>query len=143
MRRTSMLLLLVAVVAMLFAPTVMAGKPPPKVLTADICDNSGSGFQVFWIRYSYSGFKHAQIVGSSIQNASGEFDSSFGLAPGAESGSGVMAFSWGGVVVTNDATAMRAVLYANSLNKTIGESAWIPIADNSIGGLSNNGWPPC
>jgi hypothetical protein len=125
------------------AGSVSAAKPPPKVLTADICDKSGSGFQVFWIRYSYSGFKHAQAAGYSIETPEGVFEGTFGLAEDPESGSAVMAFSWGGVVVGSEATAMRATLYASSPNNTVGESAWIPITDNSIGGLTNNGWPPC
>jgi hypothetical protein len=144
MRRTTPLAFLLPIVlATLLAAPALAMKPSPSVLTADICDNSGSGFQVFWIRYSYSGFRHARIAGYSIQTSTDVFEGSFGSAPAPESGSGVMAFSWGGVVVNNEATAMRATLYAKSLNKTIGESAWIPITDNSIGGLSNNGWPPC
>ncbi len=144
MRRTWM----IALVAALALSTLLAGpafavKPPPKVLTADVCDNSGSGFQVFWIRYSYSGFKHIRAPGYGLQTPDGVFQSSFGLAPGSESGSGVMAFSWGGVVVLNRVTAIRATLYANSSNKPVAVSTWIPVTDNSIGGLSNNGWPAC
>jgi hypothetical protein len=143
MRRFRWLALPLSIVMALALTGSAGAKPPPKVLTADICDNSGSGFQVFWIRYSYSGFKHVQVAGYSMETPAGVFEGTFGGAPGSEAGSGVMAFTWGGVVVANEATAMRATLYANSLNKSVGESAWIPITDNSIGGLSNNGWPPC
>jgi hypothetical protein len=135
--------LLFAMVAALCIAGPATAKPPPQVLSADICDNSGSGYQVFWIRYSYSGFKHLQAVGYSMESSGGVLEAKWGLAPDPETGSGVMAFDWGGVVVGNQATAMRATLYASSPNKTVGESAWIPISDNGIGGLSNNGWPAC
>src|SRR5712691_7555672 len=133
MRRALSISLLAALAATIyFAGTTSAAKPPPKVLTADVCDNSGSGFQVFWIRYSYSGFRHIQAAGYDLDSPDGVFGSPFGLAPGTESGSGVMAFSWAGVVVGNGVTAVRATLYANSLNKSVAESAWIPISDNSL-----------
>jgi hypothetical protein len=118
-----------------------AAKPPPKVLTADICEYSL--YQTFWIRYTYSGFKHVQAAGYDLDTPNGVFGSTFGLAPDPVSGSGVMAFSWGGVVVANHATAARATLYASSPNKPVGISDWIPITDNSLGGLTNNGWPSC
>jgi len=143
MRRALTIALLAALAATISVAGTASAKPPPKVLTADVCDNSGRGFQVFWIRYSYSGFRHIQAAGYDFDTPQGVFGSPFGSAPGSESGSGVMAFSWAGVVVANEATAARATLYANSLNKSVAESAWIPITDNSLGGLSNNGWPAC
>jgi hypothetical protein len=141
-RRLPTALMAALAITICLAGTAVA-KPPPKVLTADVCDNSGSGFQVFWIRYSYSGFRHIQAAGYDLDTPGGVAQGVFGLAPDDQAGSGVQAFGWGGVVVINQATAVRATLYANSLNKPVAVSSWIPITDNSIGGLSNNGWPPC
>src|SRR6266516_6769496 len=118
MRRASITSLLLALVITLGLAGAAAGKPPPKVLTADVCEYSL--FQTFWVRYTYSGFKHAQAVGYDLDTPDGVFESTWGLAPDPVSGSGVMAFSWGGVIVANQATAIRATLYASSPNKPVG-----------------------
>jgi hypothetical protein len=141
MRRASITSLLLALVVTLCLAGAAAAKPPPKVLTANVCEYSL--YQTFWVQYTYSGFKHVQAVGYDLDTPDGVFESTWGLAPDPVSGSGVMAFSWGGVIVANQATAIRATVYASSPNRPVGISDWIPITDNSLGGLSNNGWPSC
>jgi hypothetical protein len=141
MRRASITSLLLALVVTLCLAGGAAAKPPPKVLTADVCEYSL--YQTFWVQYTYSGFKHLRAVGYDLDTPDGVFESTWGLAPDPVSGSGVMAFAWGGIIVVNQATAIRATVYASSPNKPVGISDWIPITDNSPGGLSNNGWPAC
>ena len=141
MPRAPITSLLLALVVTLCLAGVATAKPPPKVLTADVCEYSL--YQTFWLRYSYSGFRHAQAVGYDLDTPDGVLESTWGLAPDPVSGSGVEAFSWGGVIVATQATAIRATLYASSPNKPVGISDWIPITDNSSGGLTNNGWPSC
>jgi len=63
-----------------------------------------------------------------------------GLDP--KAGAGVRGFLWAGTVVNVQASAIRVTISSKSL-RVLGVSEWLPITDNSLGGLANNGWPAC
>jgi len=59
-----------------------------------------------------------------------------------KAGSGVWGFFWAGTVVNVQATAIRVTISSKKF-EILGVSEWLPITDNSLGGLANNGSAVC
>ena len=140
MRRIPLLAVSLSILmTMVFSGTALAAKPPPPTLTADICD-AGGGF--ISVRYTYSGFKRAFFDGFEFETADGvrPVGGAGGLDP--KAGSGAWGFFWAGTVVNVQATAIRVTISSKKF-EILGVSEWLPITDNSLGGLANNGWPAC
>jgi len=139
MRRIAPLAVSISILMTLVFTGTAAAKPPPPVLTADVCVLDSVTIS---LRYSYSGFKRVFFAGAQFDTADGVLDLGGIGAPDPRAGSGSTGFLWPGTVVNVHATAIRKTLLSKNLT-VLGVSDWIPITDNSLGGLANNGWPPC
>ena len=105
--------------SLVFSGTALA-KPPPKVLTADVCVLDSVTIS---LRFSYSGFKKVFFTGSQFDTAAGVLDVGGFGAPDPRAGSGSTGFLWPGTVVNVQATAIRTTLMAKNLS-ILGVSEW-------------------